>query len=87
MLTHYRRTPHNSGVCSVVGLQKGFFADINLDRTVDDQDFLLFKAQYRTMPDDPGYNPDFNFIEDPEGKVDVRDFSRFSQEYGRQNVQ
>lgn len=86
-LTHYRRTPQNSGACSVVGLQKGFFADINLDRTVDDQDFLLFKAQYRTMPDDASYNPDFNFIEDPESKVDVRDFSRFSQEYGRQNVQ
>jgi len=39
------------------------------------------------MPDDASYNPDFNFIEDPESKVDVRDFSRFSQEYGRQNVQ
>ncbi len=86
-LTHYRRTPLNSAMVSVVGLIKGFFADINLDGKVDDQDFAVFKTQYRTMPNDGTYNPDFNFVDDPDGKVDVREFGKFSKEYGRTNVQ
>jgi hypothetical protein len=86
-LTHYRRTPQNSATVSVVGLTKGFFADINLDGKVDDQDFAAFKTQYRTMPNDGTYNPDFNFVDDPDGKVDVREFGKFSKEYGRTNVQ
>lgn len=86
-LAHYRRTPQNSGVVSVVGLINGFFADINLDGKVDDQDFSAFKTQYRTMPNDGIYNPDFNFANDPDGKVNVRSFGKFSKEYGRTNAQ
>jgi hypothetical protein len=71
----------------VVEPVKGFFADINLDGKVDDEDFAAFKAQYRTSSNDPSYNPDFNFVDDPEGKVDARDFSKFSKEYGRTNVE
>jgi hypothetical protein len=85
-LTHYRKAPQNSAAVSVVGLLKGFFADINLDGRVDDQDFSAFKAQYRTMPNDTTYNPDYNFVDDPDGKVDVREFGKFSKEYGRTDV-
>ncbi len=86
-LTHYRKAPQNSASVSVVGLLSGFFADINLDGKVDDQDFMLFKAQYRSMRDDTLYNPDYNFVDDSDGKVDVREFSTFSKEYGRTDVQ
>lgn len=86
-LTHYRKAPQNTSTISVAGLLKGFFADINLDGKIDDQDFLLFKAQYRSLRDDVIYNPDYNFVDDPDGKVDVREFSAFSKEYGRTNVQ
>ncbi len=86
-LSHYRRTPVNSAVVSFVGPVKGFFADINLDGKIDDLDFEAFKAQYRTLPNDVTYNPDYNFVDDPEGKVDVREFGKFSREYGRTNVQ
>lgn len=86
-LTHYRKIPQNSGFVSVVGVLSGFFADINLDGKVDDQDFSAFRMQYRTLPDDTAYNPDYNSVDDPEGKVDVREFSKFSKEYGRTNVQ
>jgi hypothetical protein len=85
-LTHYRRIPQNSAMASIVSPVKGFFADVNLDNRVDDRDFLEFKVQYRTMPDDAIYNPDFNFVNDPEGKVDVRSFGKFSREYGRTDV-
>jgi len=85
-LTHYRRSPQNSATVSVVGLLKGFFADLNLDGKVDDQDFAMFRAQYRTTPNDGTYNPDYNFVDDPEGKVDVREFGKFSKEYGRADV-
>ncbi len=71
----------------VVESVKGFFADINLDDKVDEEDFAEFKKQYRTLPDDATYNPDFNFAEDTEGKVDVREFSKFSREYGRTDVE
>jgi len=86
-LTHYRRVPLNGNMVYVVEPVKGFFADINLDGKVDEEDFATFKGQYRTSPDDASYNPDFNFVEDPEGKVDAREFSRFSTEYGRTNVE
>lgn len=86
-LTHYRRASQNTGLSSVTSLLQGFFADINLDGKVDDQDFAAFKAQYRTAPNDTTYNPDFNFIDDPDGIVDVREFSKFSGEYGRTDVQ
>jgi hypothetical protein len=86
-LTHYRRVPQNSTLVSVVSPLKGFFADINLDGNVDDADFQAFKIQYRTAPNDPVYNPDFNFVSDPSGTLEVRDFGKFSKEYGRTNVQ
>lgn len=85
-LMHYRRAPQNSNLVSVVALVKGFFADINLDGKVDDQDFAAFRTQYRTAPDDTTYNPDYNFADDPDGKVDVREFGKFSKEYGRTDV-
>jgi hypothetical protein len=86
-LVHYRRSPLDGNMVSVVEPEKGFFADINLDGKVDDSDFAEFKKQYRTMPDDAVYNPDFNFVGDAEGKVDAREFSKFSREYGRTDVQ
>ena len=78
-LTHYRRLPQNGNMVYVVEPAKGFFADINLDGKIDDADFTEFKKQYRTLPDDVSYNPDFNFVEDTEGKVDAREFSKFSK--------
>ena len=86
-LTHYRRVPQNGNMVYVAEPAKGFFADINLDGNVDDQDFALFKSQYGTSADDANFNPDFNFVDDPGGKVDARSFSKFSSEYGRTNVQ
>lgn len=85
-LTHYRRSPQNSNMVYVSESVKGFFADINLDGKIDDEDFAEFKKQYRTLPDDVTYNPDFDFVEDTEGKVDAREFSKFSREYGRTDV-
>lgn len=86
-LIHYRRVPQNSGKVSVVGPLSGFFADINLDGNVDDQDFEAFRAQYKTAQDDVTYNPDYDFVDDAEGKIDVREFSKFAKEYGRTDVQ
>ncbi len=86
-LTHYRKAPQDMNMVNVVEPIKGFFADINLDGKVDDLDFDEFRKQYKTVPDDATYNPDFNFVEDPESKVDARDFSKFSRQYGRTNVQ
>jgi hypothetical protein len=86
-LTHYRRAPQNGNMVYVVEPVKGFFADINLDGKVDDNDFAEFKKQYKTLPEDTVYNPDFNFVEDTEGKIDAKEFSKFSREYGRANVQ
>ena len=85
-LLHYRRLPFNSGVIVAVEPQKGFFADINLDGKVDEADFELFRAQYRTAPDDAAYNPDYKFVDSPAGKIDAQDFARFAGEYGRTNV-
>lgn len=86
-LTHYRKTPQNSGWVSLAGPLAGFFADINLDGKVDDQDFEAFRAQYKTLPDDAIYNPDYNFVDDAADTVDVREFSTFAKEYGRTDVQ
>jgi hypothetical protein len=85
-LTHYRRVPQNSGAVSVAGPVKGHFADINLDGSVDTADFSSFKEQYRTLPNDATYNPDYDFVNDPEGSVDVREFGKFSKEFGRTDV-
>lgn len=85
-LTHYRRVPQDGNMVYVVEPIKGFFADINLDGKIDDEDFAEFKKQYRTLPDDTSYNPDFNFVDDTERKVDAREFSKFSREYGRTDV-
>ena len=86
-LYHYRRFPSNGDGVSVGMPVKGFFADINLDGSVDEQDLAEFRAYYRTGPQDTAYNPDFNFVEDPDGKVDVQDFVRFAREFGRTNVE
>lgn len=86
-LTHYRKSPLKSAMVNVANPLRGFFADINLDGRVDNGDFAEFRKHYRTIKDDAFYNPDYDFVEDPEGKVDARDFSRFSREYGRTNVQ
>jgi hypothetical protein len=86
-LTHYRRVPPGSSLVSVLTSLKGFFADINLDRTVDDQDFTEFRGHYRTGVNDPAYNPDYNFSDDFAGIVDIREFGKFSKEYGRTDVQ
>ncbi len=86
-LTHYRRTASDGELVEVVEPVVGFFADINLDGNVDDTDFLLFSEQYRSLPDDETYNPDYDFVTDETGVVDVREFSRFSREYGRTGVE
>lgn len=86
-LTHYRRVAHDDGMVYVMKPLKGYFADINLDGSVDSVDFEKFKEQYKTLPDVDYYNPDFNFIEDDEDVVDVREFSKFSREYGRTGVE
>ena len=85
-LLHYRRLPLNSGTVSVLEPVKGFFADINQDGKVDDADFAAFRNQYRTVPDDATYNPDFKFVQTPSSKIDAQDFARFAREYGRVSV-
>jgi hypothetical protein len=86
-LVHFRRLPVNSSTVTVGEPAKGFFADINLDGKVDDQDFAEFRKQYRTAPNDPTYNPDYKFIDDPAGKIGAQDFARFAREYGRTGIQ
>lgn len=86
-LLHYRRLPANSAIVAVAEPVKGFFADINLDGKVDETDFAEFRKQYRTVPDDSVYNPDYKFVDNPTGKIDAQDFARFAREYGRTNVQ
>lgn len=85
-LTHYRRLPATEAGVSVVGTLTGFFADVNLDGRVDDLDFSEFRSHYRTGPNDEQYNPDHNFVDDGVGIVDVREFGKFSREYGRTDV-
>jgi len=85
-LLHYRWLPVNSQTVAVQEPVKGFFADYNLDGKVDGSDFEEFRSHFRTAPNDTAYNPDFNVIDDPEGKVDARDFARFAHEFGRVNV-
>ncbi len=86
-LVHYRRFATNGGIVVVGAPVKGFFADINLDGNIDDQDFTEFRKQYKTAPNDPTYNPDYNFIGDPAGVIDARNFAKFAREYGRTGVQ
>ncbi len=85
-LIHYRLFAASSGTVAAKAPVSGFFADINLDGNVDDQDFALFKNQYRTSPDDPTYNPDYKFADDPAGVINARDFAMFAREYGRTGV-
>jgi hypothetical protein len=85
-LTHYRRLPQAETGVSVVGTLTGFFADVNLDGRVDELDFSEFRGHYRTGPNDDYYNPDYNFVDDGVGIVDVREFGKFSREYGRTDV-
>lgn len=86
-LIHYRRIPQDEGMVYVAEPVRGFFADINLDGNVDDEDFEEIRKQYRALPDDADYNPDFDFVDDEEGKIDVREFSKFTREYGRTDVE
>ncbi|HKZ17392.1 MAG TPA: hypothetical protein VJ161_08005 [Geobacteraceae bacterium] len=85
-LFHYRKFPVSSGIVAVGEPVMGFFADINVDGKVDDQDFAEFRKQYRTGPDDAVYNPDYNFVEDSAGRIDAQDFTRFAGEYGNASV-
>ena len=86
-LTHFRKVKTDSNMVYVSEPEKGFFADINIDGNVDDGDFEYFKEQYRTLPDDTNYNPDYNFVADTDSRVDVREFSKFALEYGRTDVE
>ena len=86
-LTHYRRTASDGELVEVTEPVAGFFADINIDGNVDDTDFSLFRQQYLSLPEDETYNPDYDFVTDETGVVDVREFSRFSREYGRTGVE
>lgn len=85
-LIHYRRVPQDGKRVYVVEPQKGYFADVNLDGNVDDEDFVEFKQYYRTVPDDTIYNPDFDFVP-AVGGVDVREFSKFSRDYGKTGIE
>jgi len=85
-LKHYRIVPTNTGLGYALEPVKGFFADINLDGKVDEQDFAEFRKQYRSTPEDVHYNPDFDFVADPDGVIDAREFSKFAKEYGRTDV-
>lgn len=85
-LVHYRKVAPDINLVEVAEPVKGFFADFNLDGKIDETDLNELKKQYKMEPDDSAYNPDFNFVNDSEGKVDAREFSKFSIEYGRINV-
>ncbi len=85
-LVHYRWVPASSGLTEVQEPAKGFFADFNLDGVVDVSDFQEFEKYYRTKKADGSYNPDFDFVDDPDGAVDAREFSKFSEQYGRTDV-
>jgi hypothetical protein len=93
-LLHYRRFPVDGGEGRVGDAVRGFFADFNLDGKVDEDDFDLFRAQYRTVADDGAFNPDLNLIPVQPGggvvaedRIDARDFARFATEYGNRSVQ
>lgn len=86
-LLHYRKFPAGGNEVAVAEPLKGFFADIDLDGKVDEEDFAEFRKQYRAVPDDVAYNPDYNFIADPAERIDAQDFARFAREYGRTGVE
>lgn len=83
---YYRRLDLNNGISAVSEPLKGYFADVNMDGSVDDGDLELFRAQYGIASSDPGFNPDFDFVQDQSGVIDVKDFSKFSIQYGRQGL-
>lgn len=85
-IEHYRWLDENSGSSEVKDTVRGFFADFNLDGKVDVEDFLKFKGQYLSGRTSGEYNPDYDFVDDPEGVVDVREFSGFAEQYGRDDV-
>lgn len=86
-LVHYRKMPVSSSTVSVGEPVKGFFADINLDGNVDDQDFAMFKNQYRSGPNDTTYNPDYKFVVGSDVTINAQDFASFARQYGRTGVQ
>ncbi len=92
-LLHYRKFPADSGEGAVGEPVRGFWADFNLDGAVDQADFEIFKAQYRSSADDGVFNPDVNLIAEQEGgtvsgdQIDARDFARFATEYGNTDVE
>jgi len=88
VLTHFRLVPQNAGKGEVKdpltgvdasGVQNAK-ADLNVDTSVDIQDFALFAAKYGSRLGDCFYNVDYDF--DGNNLVDVSDFSSFSAEYG-----
>jgi hypothetical protein len=85
-LQHYRRLPLPGNDGALAEPRLGFFADVNLDGRVDTADFEAFRSVFRMLPADAAYNPDFNFVADPDGRIDAQDFARFSREFGRTNV-
>lgn len=92
-LLHYRRFAADTASGMVGEPVAGFFADFNLDGAVDEVDFGLFKAQYRSLAVDGVFNPDFNLIGTeangitPQDKIDAQDFARFATEFGNTSVQ
>ncbi len=85
-LEHYRWIGESSGQTEVNDALRGFFADFDLDGKIDSADFEMFKKYYRTAKSDAAYNPDYDYVDDPEGVVDVREFSSFAEQYGRDGV-
>lgn len=86
-IKHFRLVPADSGMAAPQKLLRGFFADIDIDRDVDMDDFDIFRGHFRAHADDDIFNPDYDFIEDSDLVIDARDFSRFSRQYGRTNVE
>jgi hypothetical protein len=89
-LYHVRKLPTASGVMAVVEADRGWnLADADLDGIVGASDFQRFKGQYRQAANDSIYNPDFNFVqagtnEGADEVIDLRDFSWFAGQYGKQ---
>lgn len=88
VLTHFRLVPLNGGKGEVKAPLTGVGAsgvqnaktDLNVDSTVDIQDFALFAAKYGSQLGDCFYNVDYDL--DGDNQVNVSDFSIFSAEYG-----
>ncbi|PIS37141.1 MAG: hypothetical protein COT35_07540 [Nitrospirae bacterium CG08_land_8_20_14_0_20_52_24] len=88
VLTHFRLAPVNAGKGGVGDPMTGANAsgilrakaDINVDASVNIQDFSLFATQFGSHVGECFYNVDYDF--DGDTKVDVSDFSFFAAEYG-----